>query len=68
MHQEEIVQIMEKICNILPSTLTAQCKDLMDSYGQAIIDLLVQEADPKTICTLLGLCSGAKRTFIRTFQ
>ncbi|XP_051504691.1 prosaposin-like isoform X2 [Myxocyprinus asiaticus] len=62
--EEEIVQVVEKVCDILPSTLTAQCKDLIEAYGQAIIDLLVQEADPKTICTFLGLCNQASRTFI----
>lgn len=56
--EAEIVQAVEKVCNILPSTLTAQCKDLIETYGQAIIDLLVQEADPKTVCSFLALCSG----------
>lgn len=59
------MQAVEKVCYILPSTLTAQCKDLIETYGQAIIELLVQEADPKTVCTVLGLCSGASHTFIR---
>uniref|UniRef100_A0A8C1LN97 Prosaposin n=1 Tax=Cyprinus carpio TaxID=7962 RepID=A0A8C1LN97_CYPCA len=54
----EIVQAVETICDILPSTLTPQCKDLIETYGQAIIELLVQEADPKTICTFLALCNG----------
>uniref|UniRef100_A0A8C1IJ49 Prosaposin n=1 Tax=Cyprinus carpio TaxID=7962 RepID=A0A8C1IJ49_CYPCA len=57
-HTSEIVQAVEKVCDFLPSTLTAQCKDLIETYGKAIIDLLVQEADPKTICSLLGLCNG----------
>ncbi|KAK2896394.1 hypothetical protein QQF64_006155 [Cirrhinus molitorella] len=56
--EEEIVQAVEKVCSILPSTLTAQCKDLIETYGQAIIELLVQEADPKTLCSFLALCSG----------
>ncbi|XP_062852016.1 prosaposin [Trichomycterus rosablanca] len=66
--EQEVVQAMEKVCNILPSTLTTQCKDLIETYGQAIIELLVQEADPQTICTLLGLCKGAKRAFIPVME
>ncbi|XP_052006432.1 prosaposin-like isoform X2 [Xyrauchen texanus] len=62
--EEQIVQVVEKVCDILPSTLTTQCKDLIEAYGKAIIDLLVQEADPKTICGFLGLCNQASRTFI----
>uniref|UniRef100_A0A3Q0RPC0 Prosaposin n=1 Tax=Amphilophus citrinellus TaxID=61819 RepID=A0A3Q0RPC0_AMPCI len=56
--EEEIIQSVEKVCSILPSSLSAQCKDLIETYGQAIIDLLVQQADPKTVCTVLGLCNG----------
>uniref|UniRef100_A0AAZ3RWY4 Prosaposin n=1 Tax=Oncorhynchus tshawytscha TaxID=74940 RepID=A0AAZ3RWY4_ONCTS len=52
-----------KVCSVLPPPLSAQCKDLIESYGQAIIKLLLQEADPKTICTVLGLCKDASRAF-----
>uniref|UniRef100_A0A8C9U6Q4 Prosaposin n=1 Tax=Scleropages formosus TaxID=113540 RepID=A0A8C9U6Q4_SCLFO len=62
--EEAVVHAVEKVCSLLPSTLKSQCKDLIDAYGQAIIELLVQEADPKTICTVLGLCKGANRAFI----
>ncbi|XP_054885568.1 prosaposin [Poeciliopsis prolifica] len=62
--EEEVVQAVEKVCTFLPSSLTAQCKDLVETYGQAIIELLVQQADPKTVCTVLGLCNGASRTYI----
>ncbi|KAL4641287.1 prosaposin isoform X2 [Arapaima gigas] len=62
--EEAVVHALEKVCSILPSTLKAQCKDLIENYGQAIIELLVQQADPKTICTVLGLCKGANRAYI----
>ncbi|XP_014896234.1 prosaposin isoform X1 [Poecilia latipinna] len=62
--EEEVVKAVEKVCTFLPSSLTAQCKDLVETYGQAIIELLVQQADPKTVCTVLGLCNGADRTYI----
>lgn len=62
--EEEIIQSVEKVCSILPSSLSAQCKDLIETYGQAIIDLLVQQADPKTVCTMLGLCNGQDRAYV----
>uniref|UniRef100_A0A3Q3AVY4 Prosaposin n=1 Tax=Kryptolebias marmoratus TaxID=37003 RepID=A0A3Q3AVY4_KRYMA len=62
--EEEIIHAVESVCSVLPSSLTAQCKDLIESYGQAIIELLVQQADPKTVCTLLALCNGASRTYV----
>ncbi|XP_030626295.1 prosaposin isoform X3 [Chanos chanos] len=62
--EEKVLQAVEKVCSLLPSTVRAQCKDLIETYGQAIIDLLVQEADPKTVCTVLGLCKEASRAFV----
>ncbi|XP_071754051.1 prosaposin [Centroberyx gerrardi] len=62
--EEEVIHAVEKVCTVLPSSLTAQCRDLIEAYGQAIIELLVQQADPKTICTVLGLCKDASRAYI----
>ncbi|XP_068580952.1 prosaposin [Cebidichthys violaceus] len=62
--EEEVVHAVEKVCTYLPSSLSAQCKDLIETYGQAIIELLVQQADPKTICIVLALCNDASRAFV----
>ncbi|XP_023281517.1 prosaposin-like isoform X1 [Seriola lalandi dorsalis] len=62
--EEEVIQAVEKVCTFLPSSLTAQCKDLIETYGQAIIELLVQQADPKTVCTVLALCNDASRAYV----
>ncbi|XP_028278905.1 prosaposin isoform X1 [Parambassis ranga] len=62
--EEEVIQAVEKVCTLLPSTLSAQCKDLIETYGQAIIELLVQQADPKTVCTVLALCNDASRVYV----
>lgn len=66
--QEEVIKAVEKVCGLLPSTLSGQCKDLIETYGQAIIELLVQQADPKTVCTVLALCNDARRTYVRKFS
>jgi len=62
--EEEVIHQVEKVCKLLPSSLSAQCQDLIEAYGQAIIELLVQQADPKTVCTVLGLCKDASRAYI----
>uniref|UniRef100_A0A4W5QRU8 Prosaposin n=1 Tax=Hucho hucho TaxID=62062 RepID=A0A4W5QRU8_9TELE len=62
--EQNVVHVLEKVCSMLPPSMSAQCKDLIEAYGQAIIKLLVEEADPKTICTVLGLCKDASRAFI----
>lgn len=63
--QAVVIHAVEKVCSLLPGKSKQRCKDLIETYGQAIIDLLVQEVDPKTVCTVLGLCRDASRTFIR---
>lgn len=65
--QEEVIHAVEKVCTYLPSSLSGQCKDLVDTYGQAIIELLVQQADPKTVCTVLALCNNARRAYVGKF-
>ncbi|XP_071337336.1 prosaposin isoform X2 [Trachinotus anak] len=62
--EEEVIKAVEKVCSLLPQSLTAQCKDLVETYGQAIIELLVQQADPKTVCTVLALCNDASRAYV----
>ncbi|KAM9727209.1 prosaposin [Menidia menidia] len=62
--EEEVIKAVEKVCTFLPSSLSGQCKDLIETYGQAIIELLVQQADPKTICTVLALCNDASRAYV----
>nr|XP_033956933.1 prosaposin isoform X1 [Pseudochaenichthys georgianus] len=62
--EEEVIAAVEKVCTYLPGSLSAQCKDLVETYGQAIIELLVQQADPKTVCTVLALCNDASRAFV----
>ncbi|KAE8280479.1 Prosaposin Proactivator polypeptide Saposin-A Saposin-B Saposin-C Saposin-D Precursor [Larimichthys crocea] len=62
--EEEVIQAVEKVCTFLPDSLKGQCKDLIETYGQAIIELLVQQADPKTVCTVLALCNDAKRVYV----
>ncbi|GAA6213950.1 prosaposin isoform X1 [Lates japonicus] len=62
--EEEVIQAVEKVCTLLPDSLSAQCKDLIETYGQAIIELLVQQADPKTVCTVLALCKDARRAYV----
>ncbi|XP_042289670.1 prosaposin isoform X1 [Thunnus maccoyii] len=62
--EEEVIKAVEKVCGLLPSSLSGQCKDLIETYGQAIIELLVQQADPKTVCTVLALCNDARRAYV----
>ncbi|KAL2931336.1 Aspartic proteinase A2 [Bienertia sinuspersici] len=33
------------------------CKNVVDQYGQSIIDLLISEVSPKKVCSQIGVCT-----------
>eukprot|EP00057_Strongylocentrotus_purpuratus_P021219 XP_011675693.1 PREDICTED: proactivator polypeptide [Strongylocentrotus purpuratus] len=58
--EAEIQEVLDKVCAELPSHLTAECKEFVDQYEPALLSFLTQELDPKTFCTTIGECDGAK--------
>jgi saposin len=54
--QPAIQKALENVCSKFPETIRGECKVFVDAYTPAIVNLLVQEIDPKKVCTLLGLC------------
>ena len=53
---QELANILENICTIMPTVLKAECKTFIETYGIDIIALLVREFDPSTVCTKIKLC------------
>lgn len=58
--QEEIVHEMEVICYLFPTSVKDQCKDFIDVYGQALIDMLLESTNPETVCVMLKCCTASK--------
>lgn len=58
--QAQLEKLLEKACDILPSSIRAQCENFISTYTPTIIMLFDQFADPKEICTALGLCTAKK--------
>jgi saposin len=54
--EAEILAALDKVCSVFPDTLQVQCRDFVDMYGKSILELLLQELEPSTICRALGLC------------
>jgi saposin len=44
---EEIKEAVEKICTVLPSSVTRKCKKYVEEYGDLIINLIAQGIDPE---------------------
>ncbi|XP_072347983.1 prosaposin isoform X2 [Scyliorhinus torazame] len=62
--EEMIVNAVEKVCSILPTTVKSECRDFVEQYGQAVVELLAQELDPAFVCTAIGLCKKTERVAI----
>lgn len=54
--EEEIKSALEKVCSYLPSSLSAKCKNFVDTYTETLITLLMEEVDPDMICAALNIC------------
>ena len=52
-----ILKALDDVCNLLPKTVSTECKDFVKDYGKEILNLLLQSIDPQQICTAIGLCS-----------
>ncbi|KAF6110914.1 prosaposin [Phyllostomus discolor] len=59
--EEEIIHTFDKICSKLPTSLSEECQEVVDTYGRSILSILLQEASPELVCNLLHLCASQRR-------
>ena len=56
--EQEIAQIVENICMVVPSALRSVCTGFIDEYAPAVIEALVARVPPSAVCAKIGLCSS----------
>lgn len=54
--EENIKKTVAEACDKLPQAISEPCHSFVQSYGDALIALLIQEIDPKDICPKLYMC------------
>jgi len=56
--EKSIEQVIKNICDRFPSSISTQCDNFVDAYGDAVLFLLSQQLDPSVVCATLQLCPG----------
>ncbi|KAK7506235.1 hypothetical protein BaRGS_00002347 [Batillaria attramentaria] len=56
--EESVMNELEGLCNLLPSTVKEPCDQFIQEYTPAIVDLLLQELDPLLVCDELQVCDN----------
>jgi len=56
---KQIEAALEKVCSVLPKSLSSQCNSFVDGYTEIIIDMLTKDVSPQQVCENLGLCPKA---------
>lgn len=49
MLQEKVKTTLAKVCKKLPESISEQCTQFVDLYGDAIVAILAQEIDPSQV-------------------
>ncbi|XP_074648494.1 prosaposin-like isoform X2 [Tubulanus polymorphus] len=58
--EQDIIAALDKVCSLLPSTISGQCESFVNQYAPLIIKLLINDFAPGVICKQLGLCTAVQ--------
>ncbi|KAH8418023.1 hypothetical protein KR222_010609, partial [Zaprionus bogoriensis] len=53
---DEIKHVVENICSKLPRGVAGQCRNFVEMYGDAVISLLIQGLNPRSVCPMMQMC------------
>lgn len=54
--EEEVKEVIGKVCNKLPESIRGECTEFIDTYGDAVVAILAQQIDPSQVCPMLHMC------------
>lgn len=51
------MEAVGRACSLLPAPISTQCREVVDTYGPSLLDILVKELNPELLCGVIELCS-----------
>ncbi|XP_043206375.1 prosaposin-like [Amphibalanus amphitrite] len=58
--EDEIRDGLDRVCEMLPSTVSRECQELVNTFMEEIIDMIVSGMTADEICITLRLCQPAR--------
>lgn len=56
--QSAVIDLLGRVCGVLPASVKDQCEGLIENYGKRLLDLLLSYATPQAICSIIHMCKG----------
>ncbi|EDW84504.1 uncharacterized protein Dwil_GK13103 [Drosophila willistoni] len=53
---DQIKHTVENVCGKLPQGVAGQCRNFVEMYGDAVIALLIQGLNPRSVCPMMQMC------------
>ena len=50
------MEAVESVCSYLPSQYKDECNNLIETYGEEIIDAINKDISPENLCAYIGAC------------
>lgn len=58
--QQALADEIKHVCDLVPSSYAQQCDNVVDQYVPYVLQMLVQELNPNTICPELHMCATSR--------
>ncbi|XP_064458348.1 uncharacterized protein LOC135368770 [Ornithodoros turicata] len=63
--EEAIAKELERVCNLVPSSSRRTCVDIVNTYFEALVSLILQELTPDQVCSALKFCGAPGKAILK---